>query len=110
MRIVTQKEMKEIETLAAEKHFFNEHLIVENVGLVGAQILEERIKAFDAELDVVLLIGKGNNGADGFSLARHLMRPGRSVRTFLLFDEKECSTENQTQLKMARAFGVKVNH
>ncbi|MFP5457405.1 MAG: NAD(P)H-hydrate dehydratase [Bacteriovoracia bacterium] len=109
MRIVTQKEMKEIETLASEKHFFTEHLIVENVGLLGAKLIDERIKGFDADVDVVLLIGKGNNGADGFSIARHLVRADRSVRAFLLFDEKESSSENQTQLKMARAYGVKVN-
>ncbi len=109
MRIVTQAEMKEIETLAAEKHFFSEHLIVENVGLLGAQVLEERLKGFETEVDVVVLVGKGNNGADGLSLARHLVHPHRSVRAFLLFDEATCSPETQVQLKMARAYGVRIN-
>ncbi|MBY0515334.1 MAG: NAD(P)H-hydrate dehydratase [Bacteriovoracaceae bacterium] len=109
MRIVTQAEMKEIEKISAEKHFFNEHLIVENVGLLGAQVLEERIKVFGTDVDVVVLAGKGNNGADGLALARYLVKPGRSVRAFLMFDEKSFSPEALEQLKMAKAFGVKVN-
>jgi NAD(P)H-hydrate epimerase len=109
MRIVTQAEMKTIEEVAAQKHFFNEHLIVENVGLLGAQILSERLDSFDTELEVIVLVGKGNNGADGLSLARHLVRPDLSVRAFLLFEEDTCSPELQVQLKMARAYGVRVN-
>jgi ADP-dependent NAD(P)H-hydrate dehydratase / NAD(P)H-hydrate epimerase len=108
MRIVTQKEMKLIEKVSAEKYFFNEHLIVENVGLMGAKVLEERLKVFGTDLDVIVMVGKGNNGADGLSLARHLVGEKRSVRAFTLFEAKECSPELQEQLKMAQAYGVKL--
>lgn len=108
MRIVTQREMKKIEEAAAAYHF-NEHLIVEHVGVLGAQVVEERIEALGTEADVIVLVGKGNNGADGLALARNLARPGLSVRAFVLFDEKELSAENRAQLNMARAYGVKVD-
>ena len=109
MRIVTQLEMKKIEEAAGSKYQFNEHLIVEHVGVLGAQIVEERIVALGAEVDVIVLIGKGNNGADGLAMARNLARPERTVRAFVLFDEKELSPENRTQLTMARGYGVKVD-
>lgn len=109
MRIVTQAEMKKIEEAAAEKYQFTEHLIVEHVGVLGSQVVEERIKALDTAVDVVVLVGKGNNGADGLALARNLAQPDRSVRAFVLFDEKELSAENRTQLTMARGYGVKVD-
>lgn len=109
MRIVTQAEMKKIEKLAETKYQFNEHLIVEHVGVLGAQVVEDRIAALATDMDLVFLIGKGNNGADGLALARNLVKPERSVRAFVLFDEKELSTENKTQLKMAQSYGVKVD-
>lgn len=109
MRIVTQSEMKQIEDLAAKKYFFTEHMIVEHVGVLGAQVVEERIEALATEVDVVVLVGRGNNGADGLAMARNLVRPGRSVRAFVLFEEKELTPENLAQLKMAQAYGVRVD-
>ncbi len=107
MRIVTQSEMKALEEAAAKKHGFNEHLIVEHVAINGARVVEERLRALGAPAEVVVLVGKGNNGADGLALARLLAHPGQAVRAFLLFPEKELSPEAQVQLTMARSYGVK---
>jgi hydroxyethylthiazole kinase-like uncharacterized protein yjeF len=110
MRIVGQSEMKEIEQHAAAHHQFSESLVVEHVGLLGAQAVEERLALFETEVDIVVLVGKGNNGADGLALTRSLVRPGRSVRAFLLFDAKDLSPEAQSQLKRAKSYGAKVAH
>lgn len=107
MRIVTQKEMKEIEKAAAVTHHFTEHLIVEHVGLLAGQTVERRLAALGEGLDVIVLIGKGNNGADGWALARNLVSAERGVRAFVLFPEQELSSENRSQMVMARSFGVK---
>lgn len=110
MRIVNQAEMKQIEKVSEEKYFFNEELIIENVGVQAASFIYEQL--MDAALldrELVFLIGKGNNGADGLSIARHLSNMGVSLRAFNLFSDDECSSEVLEQMKKARAFGVKVN-
>lgn len=110
MRVVTQKEMKEIEKNASEKYFFTEDLVVENVGVQGAKYLYEYLLSRYPESEIVFLIGKGNNGADGLSIARHLVNKGLRIRAFTFFSEEECSSECLNQIKLAKAFGIRVTH
>lgn len=110
MRIVDIKEMKEIEELAEKEFFFDERLIIENVGSSAAGIIQERILESSTSFsEVIFLIGKGNNGADGLAIARHLSSQGFATRAFLLFGEESWAPELKHQIKMAKAFGVKIN-
>jgi hydroxyethylthiazole kinase-like uncharacterized protein yjeF len=108
MRIVCQQEMKDIEEKSFKEFHFNETLIVENVGKEGARFIQEKLIKTNPDADIIFLIGKGNNGADGMSMARHLTVFGHSPRALCLFSEAELSRELQNQLKMAKAFGVRV--
>jgi NAD(P)H-hydrate epimerase len=110
MRVVNQKEMKEIETASIEQYALDEALIIENVGINAAQFIASFIdKEKVADKEIIVLIGPGNNGADGLSIARNLKNLGFNLRAFLLFAENDCSLELLKQLKMARAFGVRCN-
>lgn len=109
MRIVTPQEMKQLEAVSREKYQFDDKLIIENVGLVGAERIAQKLGEDLLNVEMIFFIGNGNNGADGLSLARHIMKYGVKPRAFLLFDEKQCSVELGYQLKKARAFGVKVH-
>lgn len=110
MRIVTIDEMKEIESLAESEYGFNSSLIIENVGLRGATFIQEKIFQNQSHQvgEVLLLVGKGNNGADGLAIGRHLREYGHKVRAFMLFSYDESSSEVQKQAKLAKAFGVKI--
>lgn len=109
MRIVDISEMKDIEVQAKEKYFFDESLVIENVGIQGAEVIQSKILTNVIEPEILFLIGKGNNGADGFSIARHLTTNGNRVRAFMLFSEKDCTDELNKQAQMAQAYGVVVN-
>ena len=110
MRIVSKQEMKDIEQLASEKYFMSERMIVENVGSHAARVI---IQASNVDLssgEIIFLIGRGNNGADGMATARHLKNLGHKVRAFILFNESECKEELLFQIKAAKSFGVAVNY
>lgn len=107
MRIVSQKEMKELEVKTIKEFGFREELIIENVGLRGADYIRTNcLKDFSGE--IVVLLGSGSNGADGLAIARHLVRVGFKVTGFTLFPKKDCSDEFNNQLKLAQSFGVKI--
>jgi len=116
MRVVSSAEMKNIEEIALKEFAFNDSLIIENVGLQGADFIEsilqqelsKKAKTF-APNELVFLIGRGNNGADGLAMARQLANRGHVVRAFLLFPDEEASTQSQIQLKLAQAYGVKIS-
>lgn len=109
MNIVNLEEMKEIERKSIEEFGFSERMIIENVGLRGADFLEASLlESYDFG-EVVFLIGHGNNGADGLAIARHLTNRGHRCRAFILFPDETSSEENEVQLKMAHLYGVKVS-
>lgn len=109
MRIVTHAEMKELEKLAQTKFNFPEKLIIENVALLSAHSIVNKLGE-DLHLgELIFLIGKGFNGGTGLAIARHLCSMGYDARAFLLFGENDCSSEVKEQLKIAANYGVKVN-
>jgi NAD(P)H-hydrate epimerase len=109
MRIVYPKEMKEIDELAISEFGLSEQLIIENVGIRGADLIEERVLSEHSFGEVVVLVGPGNNGADGLAIARHLTNRGQKVRAFVLFPDEMGHENLVAQLNLARAFGVKVS-
>lgn len=108
MRIVTQAEMKELEKLAQTKFHFPEKLIIENVALLGAKAIVNKLGEEIHMGELIFLIGKGNNGGTGLAIARHLASMGHEPRAFLLFPEKDCSQEVKEQLQIAKSYGVRV--
>lgn len=109
MRIVSTAEMAEIEKLTKDNYAFDERLIIENVGVKGSQVFMELMADQDFNSEVVFLIGKGSNGADGMAIARHLDNAGIRTRAFVFFNETECKSELLHQIDMAKKYGVPVN-
>lgn len=109
MRIVTQAEMKELETEAQRRFHFPEKLIIENVALLGAKAIVNKLGDDISLGELIFLIGKGNNGGTGLAIARHLASMGHEPRAFILFDEKDLSNEVKDQIKISRAYGVRIS-
>jgi NAD(P)H-hydrate epimerase len=107
MRIVNQKEMREIENISTKEYGFTENLVVENLGLRAADYLQKKFLT-DFSSEIVVLVGNGSNGCDGLSVARHLRKFDHKVRAFMLFSKKEWSNELLQQAKLAEAYGVKI--
>jgi ADP-dependent NAD(P)H-hydrate dehydratase / NAD(P)H-hydrate epimerase len=109
LKVVSPKEMMEIEKNSYEKYHLNESLIIENVGFQGANFINENLLKDDKFSEIVVLVGKGNNGSDGLSIARQLKNMDRTVRAFILFpNEIVKGSELEKQLFLARQFGVKI--
>lgn len=109
MRIVSTAEMKEIENISESTYKFGEKLIIENVGKAGAIEIHHMLAKKQYEQEIIFLVGKGNNGADGMAVARHLVNMGHRCRAFMLFTQNDCKDELISQVDMAKAFGVSIN-
>ena len=99
MRIVDTKEMKQIEENAEKEFHFHEDLVVENVGRSGARAIYDTLGQDLLNSEIIFLIGKGNNGADGLSIARHLTTQGIRSRAFLFFPKDDWSDELKKQVE-----------
>lgn len=68
MNIVTASQMREIDRRAIEEYSIPGIVLMENAGLR----VVEKIRRLDCGPKIVVIAGKGNNGGDGFVVARHL--------------------------------------
>jgi ADP-dependent NAD(P)H-hydrate dehydratase / NAD(P)H-hydrate epimerase len=86
MKALTAAEMREVDRLTTERYGISQSQLMENAGKSVAEfILREISLRFQAPVRrVVVLCGKGNNGGDGFVVARHL-RPEIRHLTAVLF-------------------------
>ena len=88
---------------ASERAGVSTDTLMENAGLAVAQAARDELGGA-AGVPVVVLVGPGNNGADGLVVARHLRRWGADVVCCLLTPRPDCDPK----LDSARAYGVEV--
>src|SRR5438034_4497349 len=86
MKIVTAAEMREIDRMTSERFGVPSLTLMENAGSVVADFA---LGAYPDAKSFGVICGEGNNGGDGFVVARKLHDAGRNVRVLLLGDRKE---------------------
>jgi len=84
MKIVTAAEMREIDRVTSEKFGVPSLTLMENA---GAAVAEHVLVSSDEK--VIVFCGKGNNGGDGFVVARLLHAKNKPVQVVLLADPAE---------------------
>ena len=96
MKIVSTAEMREIDRSTAERFGIPSLTLMENAGAAVARfVLSDNPQAER----VGILCGKGNNGGDGFVVARKLVEAGRAVRVLLLSDPAELRGDAATMFQ-----------
>ena len=104
MKILTPGQLREIDRLSTEKYGIPSILLMENAGMRVVEVLENEFEDLD-ELTVAILCGKGNNGGDGFVIARQFIQKGCFPFVFLLASEAEVKGDAKTNLNILRAIG-----
>lgn len=57
---------------------------------------------------VVVVCGSGNNGGDGFAIARLLYLKNIDVKILFAGDEKKCTNETRQQMGIVRKYGIEI--
>ncbi|MCD2138610.1 NAD(P)H-hydrate dehydratase [Salinicoccus halitifaciens] len=80
MKVVTGEEMKAIDRYTIEKIGIDGTILMENAGRVAAKNIMKNFR----RQKVCVLIGSGNNGGDGFVIAKVLKENGYEVETCVI--------------------------
>jgi hydroxyethylthiazole kinase-like uncharacterized protein yjeF len=86
MKIVTAAEMREIDRATSERFGVPSLTLMENA---GTAVAEFTLSQYPAAKRITVICGKGNNGGDGFVIARKLHESGKDVHIVLLADRAE---------------------
>jgi NAD(P)H-hydrate epimerase len=88
MKILTAEEMREVDRLSSARDGLPSATLMETAGASVAQVIQKRFPSFK-QRKIVVLCGKGNNGGDGFVVARHLRDSGADPAVYLLASPDE---------------------
>ena len=103
MKVVTVDQMVALEQ-AAERHGTSTDTLMENAGLAVAEAAREFMGGA-AGKRVLVLVGPGNNGADGLVTARHLRRWGADVTAYVVAGRPD----PDPKMDLALEYGVGVS-
>ena len=102
MKVVTSAQMAALEQ-ASERHGVSTDTLMENAGLAVARAVRRHLGGV-AGARVLVLVGPGNNGADGLVVARHLQRWGGRVSAYLVTNRPSLDPK----MDLAQSYGVDV--
>ncbi|MDQ1329942.1 MAG: ADP-dependent NAD(P)H-hydrate dehydratase / NAD(P)H-hydrate epimerase [Thermodesulfobacteriota bacterium] len=103
MYIVTAGEMRAIDKATIELGLPG-RILMENAGRGAVQILLEKFPGISAK-KIGILAGRGNNGGDGFVIARHLSQKGIDVIVYLLSEITAVKGDVLANLDLFQRFG-----
>src|SRR4051812_29127107 len=83
MKILTARQMREVDRITIEQLAISGVLLMENAGRNVFNVIKEKFRDV-ATRRIVVLCGKGNNGGDGLVVARCMIEAGLAPRVILL--------------------------
>ncbi|HET7579387.1 MAG TPA: NAD(P)H-hydrate dehydratase [Bacillales bacterium] len=102
MHIVTGKEMGEIDRCTMQKIGIIGPMLMENAGQAVARELIGQLEPADR---IAVMIGTGNNGGDGFVIARVLLDKGYDVDVWLIPPRKKIKGDAKNHFEIFEAAG-----
>ena len=107
LRVLTAEEMRSIDRKTIEEVGVPGILLMENAGLGVVEVIEEMLEETD-DPTVSIFCGKGNNGGDGFVVARHLVNRSFNVRVYLVGEPADLRGDALLNFQILRGFGIDV--
>jgi len=107
VKAVTSGQIQQLDKQAIEGLGIDSLFLMENAGRGVSQFVEEILNKKNND-KVVVICGKGNNGGDGFVVARHLLNRGKSVSVFLLGKKTDIKKDAEANLKKLKALNCEV--
>lgn len=104
MRRLARSEVREIDRLAIEHYGLAGIVLMENAGAGAARLLLSHGVAGP----IAIACGRGNNGGDGFVIARHLDAAGHRVRVLLAADPDGYRGDAAANLRVAERSGIPI--
>jgi ADP-dependent NAD(P)H-hydrate dehydratase / NAD(P)H-hydrate epimerase len=107
MRVLNTRQMREADRRTIEEIGIPSIVLMENAGRQAVAAMEAAFEDL-ASSQVGVLCGRGNNGGDGFVVARTLIQRGVDVGVFLLGSVSEVTGDARVNLEVLGRIGLTV--
>lgn len=103
--IYSAVEMRTIDRITVDEIGIPSAVLMERAGLGAAQQI---VRIFPSVRSVAIVCGSGNNGGDGFVVARHLAAAGLEVKVLLVEAESKIRRDSKVYLNVLHKLGISV--
>lgn len=107
MRLVTKEEMGILESRTINEYGISGIILMENAGIRVVEVIVDILGKMVGKR-VAVFAGKGNNGGDGFVVARHLHNRGADVQVFLAAEQESIKGDALINLNICKKMGQKI--
>ena len=108
MRLVTASEMREMDTMTINEAGIPGVVLMENAARSASKVFLNHFNPPDGS-SIVILCGKGNNGGDGYVMARHLHEKGMDVSVMITGEKSSISGDALINLRIIEKLGLKIS-
>ena len=105
MRSLSRQEVRRIDQYAIETLGISGLVLMENAGRGAADAIGDFLGGSVATKAIAVVAGSGNNGGDGFVVARHLAMRGAKVVTFQVCSLDKLTADAAANLAILRKLG-----
>ena len=106
MKVCKVEEMRELDSRAVEEYSIPTEILMENAGLASCFAISKEFGV--KQKNFVIFCGSGNNGGDGFVIARKLHSNGGNVTVFLLVKKDRYEGAPKKNLELISRFPIKI--
>ncbi len=104
--LLTAEAVRNCDRIAIEEYGIPGPVLMENAGKNSAEILLSLLEKGKDAGPVYIFAGAGNNGGDGYVIARHLINQGVDVKVFLCSPEEKIRGDALINLKILKKMGA----
>lgn len=108
MKVCYARQAREIDRLASENAGIPSIILMENAAIACVNALIDKFQNIEGKR-VAIFCGKGNNGGDGFTIARHLCNRGVETAVFLVCGD-EFKGDAQINFDIIEEMGIHIEH
>lgn len=106
-KLATTEQMRMFDRLASDRYGVSSIVLMENAGRLVYDAVLGVLGSVSAKR-IVVISGKGNNGGDGFVVARHLRDTGAIVRVYTIGDAAEFKGDAKTNYDILMSTGFDI--
>lgn len=107
MRLVTASEMREMDRISIDEAGIPGVVLMENAGRNAAKIFLDFYNPPRGS-SIIILCGRGNNGGDGYVIARYLLERGMAVKVAIIGKMDDISGDALTNLRIIQHLGIDI--
>ena len=107
MYLVSASEMQQMDRQTIESFGIPGRVLMENAGRGATRVLLDQFADVTSQ-KVGVIAGRGNNGGDGFVIARYLSQKGSEVSVYLLTESTRVKGDAAANLKLLMPLDIPV--